>query len=89
MPRSQVRWDAGRGFDISEDIMAAYRAAYPKVDVAAELAKMHVWLLSNPRRAATYRVWSRFVNGWLQRAQQAAALDNGERIEIVKRIVRW
>lgn len=49
--------------EITPDIMAGLKAQYPQVDVEAELARMHWWLVRNPAR--TPRTPARFISNWL------------------------
>ena len=60
----QWRWQ-------SEDVKAAtfslWRDAFPQVDIAAEMAKMKVWIISNPNKSHK-RNWLRFCSNWLSHA---------------------
>ena len=49
--------------------VSAWAAAYPAVNVSAELAKMAAWLTSNPKNRKTAAGIKRFCNSWLARAQ--------------------
>ena len=44
--------------------------AYPGVHLNTEVSKMRAWLAANPAKAKK-RQWKRFVNGWLNRTQEA------------------
>lgn len=45
---------------------------YPGVDLQTEFRKMRSWSNSNPRNKKTPKGVTRFVNGWLDRAQNSA-----------------
>ena len=47
--------------------------AYPGVDVAGELGKARAWCLSNPRKRKTRNGIRRFLNGWMDKAQNNAS----------------
>ena len=46
-----------------------WSAAYPAVNVSAELAKMGAWCDANPKNRKTPAGIKRFCNSWLARAQ--------------------
>ncbi len=50
--------------------IAEYEMAYPRIDVAAELRKARAWSIANPAQRKTPRGASKFVNGWLSRANE-------------------
>ena len=51
----------------------AWKKAYPKVDVAAEVAKAEAWYLANPTKQKKNH--ARFLNGWLSRATPQVSED--------------
>ena len=55
---------------ISSDTINEYKKVYTLIDVESELLKMKVWSLSNPTKRKTSRGITRFINGWLNRANQ-------------------
>lgn len=59
----------GHVYFVEPDLMAAYRLAYPQIDVEQEISKMNAWLISNPDRQKTKRGIKRFINSWLSRAR--------------------
>lgn len=50
--------------------IAEYEMAYPRIDVVAELRKARAWSIANPAQRKTPRGASKFVNGWLSRANE-------------------
>lgn len=61
----------GGEWGVTQQLLDGWTAAYPGIDVKAELRKAKAWLLSNPTNAKTARGMGRFCNGWLERAQNA------------------
>ena len=59
----------GSEFPVPASLASEYAAAYPGVDVASELAQVRAWCLSNPRQRKTKNGVRRFLNGWMDRAQ--------------------
>lgn len=59
----------GSEFPVPASLASEYAAAYPGVDVASELAQVRAWCLSNPRKRKTKNGIRRFLNSWLDRAQ--------------------
>ena len=51
------------------ELLAEWRAAFPHLDVVAEIVKAHAWEVANPGRKKTPRGRSRYLHGWLQNAQ--------------------
>ena len=67
--KSRIQWIEDEGWTgITAEDGSAWAVAFPLVDIAGELAKMHVWLRANPRKA-NKRQWNRFITGWLGRSQ--------------------
>lgn len=64
--------DDGSDFELTDDLAAELREAYPRIDLSAELKKMRAWLVSNPSGRKTRRGTPRFINSWLAKAQPAA-----------------
>lgn len=62
----------GSEFEITEDLVAEWSAAYPGVDVRGELAKARVWLRASPQNLKTRRGVGKFVVGWLGRSAKPA-----------------
>ncbi len=61
----------GSGWDgVASNDLALWRAAYPAVDITAELLAAFAWTQANPaNRKSNYR---RFLTNWLKRAQDRA-----------------
>lgn len=55
------------------DQVAQWSAAFPEVDVTAELLRMRVWLDANKSLRKTSRGIDRFIVSWLGRAQRDTA----------------
>lgn len=58
----------GADYEPSETELAVLHAAYPGLNIAAELAKMRAWCLANPAKRKTARGALRFINQWLTRS---------------------
>jgi len=60
-----------------EELMLAWRVAYPGIDIVAEIKKAHCWEVNNKRRRKRNR--PRFLTTWLDRAQDnyRPGRDNG------------
>lgn len=65
----KVTWGES-GFQIPDPVLAGFKTAYPAVAVEKEVAKAHAWALANPKHRKSQ--WGRFLNSWLQRAQDKA-----------------
>lgn len=48
--------------------IAEWEHTYPAVNVEGELQKARAWCLANPSKRKTHRGMSKFLNGWLSRA---------------------
>jgi hypothetical protein len=57
-----------------EELFAAWKIAYPGVDVVAEIREAHAWEVANPTRRKKDR--PRFLAAWLARAQDRAPVSN-------------
>jgi len=57
---------------IPPNMVHEFRAAYPAVNVEAELRAMRVWSLANQANRKTRGGMLKFVNGWLAREQNRA-----------------
>jgi len=58
----------GSEHEVTSDDLDRYRLAYPGIDVKAELRRLVLWNLNNPRRRKTERGIRRHINTWLTRA---------------------
>lgn len=52
--------------------VSEYRGSFPGVDLDAELRKARQWLLDRPTRQKTHDGMTKFIGGWLGRAQDTA-----------------
>lgn len=68
-PVAMIPLADGSEFPVPASLASEYAAAYPGVDVAGELAQVRAWCLSNPRKRKTKTGVRRFLNSWLDRAQ--------------------
>ena len=59
----------GSTYEITADKMQIWEKAYPGVDIKQELQKVIAWCYSNPTKRKTHRGVNRFINSWLDRAQ--------------------
>ena len=60
----------GTDWQPDDEQILGWQHAYPEVDVFAELTVMAMWLDSNEPKRKTVRGMPRFVNAWLNRANQ-------------------
>jgi hypothetical protein len=67
--------DDGTDYVVPEQLAAELKAAFPNVDLAAELAKARVWCVANPGQRKTRRGVGKFLNGWMGRAAKDAAAN--------------
>lgn len=65
--------DDGSDYAVRQETVAEFTAAYPRIDVIAELAKARAWCLSNPKNRKTRGGAARFLNSWMSRANDRAA----------------
>lgn len=56
-------------YDVPEDKIVKWQQAFPGVDIIQELRKMITWCDANPAKKKTRRGIDRFINNWLERAQ--------------------
>ena len=68
-PVAMIPLADGSEFPVPASLASEYAAAYPGVDMASELAQVRAWCLSNPRKRKTKTGVRRFLNSWLDRAQ--------------------
>lgn len=50
-------------------LYGAWRAAYPTLNIAREIAAAHAWEVANPQRRKTPRGRAKFLTAWLERCQ--------------------
>lgn len=62
----------GTEYVVSQAEISELRAAYPRVDVLAELRKARAWALANQPNRKTRRGCMKFLTGWVGRAAPTA-----------------
>lgn len=62
---------------VSAADVAAYRGAFPALDVEGELRRMRVWFDANPTKRKTANGMPRFITAWLGRAQDRQGGSGG------------
>ena len=60
----------GTEYQVSENQISSLSNAYRNVDVLQELKIMAQWCLANPRKRKTRQGINRFINSWLNKANQ-------------------
>lgn len=65
----------------SDEQILGWQHAYPDVDVFAELNVMTMWLDSNEPKRKTVRGMPRFVNAWLNRANQKGGSPFAQQVQ--------
>lgn len=58
-------------YPVSPQLVNELQRAYPGVDIRAELGKARAWCVTNPTKRKTARGVPRFLNAWMERAQNA------------------
>lgn len=71
--KTKVGLANGKFTGITEDYLCAMGEAYPAVNVAEEIKKAAAWIFSNPQTAPKSN-YTRFLNSWLARCQDRAAI---------------
>ena len=69
----KLRFESGKWIGVTDEQIQVWKAAYPAVDVDQEIAKAAAWIVSNPNEAPRSS-FSRFLNSWLERNQNRAAI---------------
>jgi len=59
----------GSEYVYPEKYLFAARKAYPLVDISKQFPRARAWLEANPAKKKTRKGMTRFLNGWLSRAQ--------------------
>ena len=80
----KVTWSEA-GFEIPASIKTGFSTAYPAVLIDAEIAKAHAWVLANPANRKSQ--WGRFLNKWLERAQDKAPRVSGSAADQFKGVL--
>ena len=68
----------GSTYEIPVDKLQIWEKAYPGVDIKQESQKVIAWCYSNPTKRKTHRGVSRFINSWLDRAQNQGVTYRAE-----------
>lgn len=63
----------GSEYPVPVSLACEYATAYPGVNVMGEFGKARAWCLSNPRQRKTKNGIRRFLNGWMDKAQNNAS----------------
>lgn len=58
----------GSSFAVTASLIDEWGAAYPRLDVLAEIAKARAWCVANPDKRKTRAGAAKFLNGWLSRS---------------------
>lgn len=60
-------------WNLIESKLAEYQELYPDLDVLFELKKAKQWIIDNPGSTKTAKGMTRYLNGWMARAQNKGA----------------
>ena len=63
---------------LPQEKLNEYTEAFPKLDVESELRKAAQWLIDNPGRRKTAKGMTRFLGGWLGRAEPKPEPKRGD-----------
>ncbi len=76
-PNEKISFDADKVVwrHLAPELVAAWREAYPAVDVGGELRKAAIWQKANPKNKKSN--YERFLSSWLSRAQDKAPRVGG------------
>jgi hypothetical protein len=55
---------------ISEKDLNSWKELYPQTDIPRELKEMSQWILANPSKAKSKKLWRKFILNWLQRCNE-------------------
>ncbi len=72
VPVFQLLMLNGEWYPVYQEEINRYRDLYPAIDVEQEYRKMIGWIDSNPKNRKTPNGIQKFINGWLNRAQDSA-----------------
>tara|TARA_R110000824_G_scaffold114279_1_gene264686 strand:+ start:2494 stop:3261 length:768 start_codon:yes stop_codon:yes gene_type:complete len=63
----KVYWTIEDGFkNIQDKHRAAWKEAFPSVDIEQQMKEAHVWLVDHPDRAAKYQSYARYLTNWFK-----------------------
>lgn len=71
--KKRIDFKNGRFVGLGEIELAALKAAYPAVDVDAQIKEMAAWIITNPDDAPSSN-YGAFVNTWLRKHQNQHSL---------------
>ncbi|MEY9435549.1 hypothetical protein [Bradyrhizobium elkanii] len=74
-PKATFNYETGKVEQLADSVVEKWQAAYPAIDVRAEIARAEAWLLANPKNRKSDL--PRFLNNWLNRAQDRAPRAGG------------
>jgi len=74
---------------ITDSDLKTWKELYPSIEIERELKEMTQWILSNPTKAKSKKLWRKFVLNWLQRSNEKAtnqlAYRQSKQKEIISR----
>jgi hypothetical protein len=71
--KTKIEFVNGKFVGVSEFQTQAWMAAYPGVDIEAEIKRAAAWCVSNPMTAPASQ-FGRYLNSWLSREQNKSAM---------------
>lgn len=71
--RPKLKFEAGKWIGMTSEQLEVWKAAYPAVNVEEQIRLAAAWIVSNPNDAPRSN-FSRFLNAWLERHQNRAAI---------------
>ena len=74
LPVIGIPLDNGKEHPVYRRDIEQYVSLYPDINVEQELRNMRGWCLANPTRRKTRKGVRTFINSWLKKSQQEAAL---------------
>lgn len=81
---TQLICKTGKEVEIPENVIIDLERTYKSIDVRQQLEIMRQWCLANPQKRKTERGLMRFVNTWLNKANQETAAGRPIRIQGIK-----
>lgn len=62
------------GWPLYAEKVSEWATTYPGIDINAEVRKAYQWIIDNPTRRKTARGMTKYLNGWLERAQNRGSV---------------
>ena len=59
-------------WNLTQPLLDEFIHSYPAIDALTQCKAAHAWIIANPKNRKTFSGMSRFLNGWLSRAQNSA-----------------